>query len=217
MDTRSRILISIDQFFKPCLLPKNYLPSISDIIQLYLLKKKEFKNGLISNLELYKILADEVMAVWNILNIEILTKRRITAKIEFCIKNFLNLKKFSNKRKKSKSLKTKFEKFVKSSKNLFDISICKCTRTKLCKGDCETSDIIKLFLEDQRSLRQQNIEFVKKRLYNLVSAKNAESPQIEIPKLSQESLKSIPVASNEDNSQVIFYLQDKLEKHLHLM
>lgn len=94
--------------------------------------------------------ADKVLEIWHKLPIEIILRRSVVNKLNRFMDSYAEIR-------KSTKVKDNREEFVNSLKNVFSIAKCNCNlKTSVCKCG-NTPLIIKAFMVDQYTDRQQTI------------------------------------------------------------
>lgn len=185
--------------FTPQSLPCNTLPTYRDVLQEFLLKKKEAKSIATSKFDSsteIKTIALRLQQIWKKVAIPIISLKSVQRKIDSYIQKYEKLLKCPSNRESSSIEVKKREDFYKESKVLFDIACCKCTSYATC--NCDDSNKVPpelhFFLDDQRTIREKVIRNALRKIYN--SSKNidvAVEQEVEPEKQanSQSSISSI--------------------------
>lgn len=132
------------------------LPTNGDILRYYFFEFERCYNAQLSYKNFTSHVTDKVIEIWRKLPMELLQRKSIFNKLNALVDSY-------RKVTKRTKLATKFEEFVNSLKNLFNIAKCKCNLIILFNCTCgNTPLILKSFMVDQQTDRQKTIsEFIE--------------------------------------------------------
>jgi hypothetical protein len=157
ISTRSKcvcpIFGSFDKF------KETLLPTYSDVLKHFLwvqrdlLLKGNNKSPAVD--DICAIVRDDLKAVWNKASVPSVSDQEIFRLIKNYYLKYKNLKKTALSRKKSHESRKRFQ--THAERSLFDIAICKCSNFQLCKCRVKIPRLERMFLVDQRNLRQMRI------------------------------------------------------------
>jgi len=196
MAEATRLKTSCPVYGQAADLPTNQLPTIANVMQLYMeIKSQHSKTTSASKVRTE--VAENVIGVWIKAGIPTINLRSTECKIEILYKELRNVMK-----KKGKNKETAIEELRSNSSNLFDIAACKCSDFSTCS--CERDKKIPVeereFIADQRGARKMVIGAVDRKITSRNLRRNERKYKRDKYYKTQCNLSNISHTSDDDSS-----------------